>query len=164
MKEKVCTKCNLSRPLSDFYKSGIRYEAECKFCRRERSRQYHIKNSDEQNRKKRAYRSADPKKHREYEVRRAYNLSPEQYYAILESQDNKCVGCLREFGEEVLPHIDHDHSCCPQARGTCGHCIRGILCNTCNRGLGCLKDSPEIMNRLARYILNYEKDGNKICV
>lgn len=33
-------------------------------------------------------------------------------------------------------NIDHDHSCCGRGRPSCGKCIRGMLCTTCNTGLG----------------------------
>lgn len=30
--------------------------------------------------------------------------------------------------------------------------IRGVLCGGCNRGLGCAKDSPEILRKMAAYL------------
>ncbi len=33
--------------------------------------------------------------------------------------------------------VDHDHSCCDGPRGgSCGECVRGVLCNKHNRDLG----------------------------
>jgi len=34
--------------------------------------------------------------------------------------------------------VDHDHSCCP-GEHSCGKCIRGFLCRTCNFAEGLLK-------------------------
>src|SRR4029077_2130187 len=38
-------------------------------------------------------------------------------------------------GRGALLAVDHDHNCCPGAH-SCGKCIRGILCGTCNSALG----------------------------
>lgn len=51
--------------------------------------------------------------------------------------------------------VDHDHSCCSRettGRNTCGQCIRGILCDSCNRGLGLLGDTPEKVQRAFEYL------------
>jgi Recombination endonuclease VII len=40
--------------------------------------------------------------------------------------------------------VDHDHTCCPYGlRQGCKKCIRGLLCNNCNRGLGYFQDDPK---------------------
>ena len=41
--------------------------------------------------------------------------------------------------------LDHDHHT--------GN-IRGILCNSCNKGIGLLKDSPEILTKALEYLKN----------
>ncbi|SDT83772.1 endonuclease domain-containing protein [Gordonia westfalica] len=52
-------------------------------------------------------------------------------------------------------HIDHDHSCCPPRSKqwrTCGQCVRGFLCGSCNRGLGLLKDDPNVLRSAIEYL------------
>ena len=49
--------------------------------------------------------------------------------------------------------VDHDHSCCSK-RETCGKCVRGILCASCNKALGLLKESPIVLQAALEYITN----------
>lgn len=59
-----------------------------------------------------------------------FNITLEQYNALLESQDGACYIC-RSVPEGNLT-VDHDHGCCP-GRRSCGRCVRGLLCHGCNR-------------------------------
>lgn len=47
--------------------------------------------------------------------------------------------------------IDHDHSCC-SGPISCGDCIRGLLCQNCNAGLGYLKEDLGILTRAYDYL------------
>lgn len=58
----------------------------------------------------------------------------------LDQQGGKCGICnTTEPGGRGSWHIDHDHCCC---KAGCERCIRGILCHSCNVGLGHFKDDP----------------------
>ena len=49
--------------------------------------------------------------------------------------DLRCEFCERRLHRKGQgPQIDHDHRCCPGSE-SCGKCIRGILCSSCNTGL-----------------------------
>lgn len=57
-----------------------------------------------------------------------------EYEARVEAQSGLCLLCEHAPERQRL-HIDHDHTCCP-AGGSCGRCVRGLLCGDCNRKLG----------------------------
>lgn len=40
-------------------------------------------------------------------------------------------------------HVDHDHSCCP-GEGSCGLCVRGLLCHRCNHTIASLESLLEV--------------------
>lgn len=68
-----------------------------------------------------------------------YGLTPEIGQAMYESQGRACAICGTAFDLSDL-HIDHDHACCK--RGSCGQCVRGLLCQPCNIALGYMRDDP----------------------
>lgn len=47
--------------------------------------------------------------------------------------------------------LDHDHSCCNGQR-SCGKCVRGWLCNTCNSALGLLGEDRNRISGLIDYL------------
>jgi len=82
-----------------------------------------------------------------------YGITVEQFDALLEMQDSKCAICKGKFWDEVSsPHIDHDHTCCPQQQKSCGKCIRGLLCRGCNQLLGVAKDDIEVLKAAIKYL------------
>ena len=66
----------------------------------------------------------------------------DDYQALLDRQGGLCAICFlppwlcQGLGKNLF--ADHDHSHCPPKRGggSCGQCIRGLLCSTCNTRLG----------------------------
>ena len=65
--------------------------------------------------------------------------------AMLKKQDGKCAICgARTPGSgKKMWSIDHDH-----ATGE----VRGLLCGTCNTGLGMFKDSADNLRAAANYL------------
>lgn len=85
--------------------------------------------------------------HREYLRHYAYGLPQGTLPQIIEAIGSACQLCGKELTYKTA-RVDHDHSCC-NTRPACGGCVRGILCNACNTGLGVFRDDP---NRLAAAI------------
>lgn len=88
-----------------------------------------------------------------------YRLSPEDYAEKVKSQNHRCLICDRTVSE-AGPYrlsVDHDHSCCPREK-SCGKCVRGLICNACNRGLGYFNDSAQRLSAASNYIKFWKSD------
>lgn len=97
-----------------------------------------------------AYAKARDKKYvTDTRLKYLYGISLEIYEEILSSQDYRCAVCSVTLG--VKAAVDHDHTCCPGEK-SCGKCIRGILCISCNVGLGMFKDNYNILLGAVRYL------------
>lgn len=79
---------------------------------------------------------------------RLYNITQEQYAQMFINQNNKCAICKRER----RLFVDHDHKCC--LRGSCGNCIRGLLCASCNTAIGALQEDPAMFATALKYLRN----------
>lgn len=80
---------------------------------------------------------------RAWQLRTKYAMDEEIYNRLKTIQNNSCAICHRE--KELV--IDHCH-----ASGK----VRGLLCNTCNRAIGLLKDDPIILETALNYVKNDE--------
>jgi len=81
-----------------------------------------------------------------------FGQSLEWYDRTLKKQGGKCAICQRDFsGFKVGPAVDHDRNCCPGS-DSCGQCVRGLLCGSCNTALGRFGDGPERLRSALRYV------------
>ena len=93
-----------------------------------------------------------------YHIKYNYGLSPEQYSELLRKQGGRCPICgASEPGGKGTWHIDHDHGCCPQKGKSCGKCVRNLLCNSCNTGLGLFRDNLTVLLAAAKYLESHGK-------
>jgi hypothetical protein len=83
-----------------------------------------------------------------YRQAKRYGLTIPRMNAILRVQDDACPICGVLAGDHGMEgvsfwHVDHDHACCNRA-GSCGRCVRGLLCKSCNmRGVAWYERLPE---------------------
>lgn len=81
---------------------------------------------------------------RNYRLLRDYGITSENYELLLASQKYQCAGCGTHQAELTLSLcVDHDH-----ATGE----VRGLLCGSCNRALGLVKDNTQTLTNLIRYL------------
>lgn len=81
---------------------------------------------------------------RHYRQALCYRLTVVQLQVLI---DTPCEICE----SDVKLTIDHDHSCCPGAK-SCGNCIRGSLCHSCNVAIGLMKDDPRRLAMAYLYV------------
>jgi hypothetical protein len=85
---------------------------------------------------------------RDYQLKRNYGISLEQFNILAEAQNWRCKICgylpdpSAKHNQSVL-HVDHDH--------VTGR-VRGLLCPKCNRGLGLLGDDPNLLQKAIDYL------------
>lgn len=127
---KYCYKCKKEKHISDFYSNISKFDglaSECKSCSNEAGK---IRAS-----------TVIYKHNYHYQcIKRNYGLEPTLYDNMLISQLGKCYICLKQADLE----IDHNHKT--------GQ-IRKLLCQDCNLALGGFKDSQELLNRAAKYVI-----------
>lgn len=106
---------------------------------RERCRQWKRKNRERVRETHRRWRARNPGKSLEYHRKRQYGLTPKDFMSLLTRQKRRCAICRKR--RELV--IDHSHKT--------GR-VRGLLCGSCNSGLGMLGDSRAILIRATKYI------------
>lgn len=131
-------------------------------------RRYHARNRDKQRVMMKKYYENNKDKWPDYETVKAkqapgtrrwyaiksrYGLTKNQYLDLLESQNSVCACCEKAYDKY---DIDHDHACCPGDR-SCGKCVRGIICHGCNCALGYIKEDPETVKRMLKYLKRHGK-------
>ncbi|MHB8147093.1 MAG: endonuclease VII domain-containing protein [Vulcanimicrobiaceae bacterium] len=114
---KHCSACSAYRPPEMFGESNRTWDkrkAHCRYC---------VTRGMAASRERRNVRNPAT---RLKERARRYGLSVEAYQALFCAQDGRCAICAEVLDRE-MSHIDHCH-----ATGK----VRGILCRSCNHGLG----------------------------
>ncbi len=118
---------------------------------REYNRAYYLANRD----RIRAQQSAYGYANRPKLAASRKGLTAEKVQELLGIQAGQCAICPIEL---AVPHIDHDHACCPGTT-SCGRCVRGLLCASCNHMLGKARDRPEVLEAAALYLRKFSGWG-----
>jgi hypothetical protein len=136
---KTCSKCRESKPLEGFASnpSGIQgRDNYCKPCKADYNRAWALAHPERARASQRKSR-----------LKRLYGISPEEFDALLASQEGLCAICKTDDPRGANGgswQVDHDHDT--------GE-IRGILCFGCNVGLGKFSDDPILLAQAIDYLL-----------
>ena len=130
----ICSSCKLELPLVNFRNNAnsgsLGYQGICKNCITKRDKFIKIK--------------------------RQYNITKEEFFKILNDQNNKCKICNIDLIIFSTKHNKSNTLCIDHCHET-GQ-VRGFLCNNCNRALGLLKDNENILISAYNYLVHYKSD------
>lgn len=141
---KSCKDCGVSKPLTDFSVRKTGKDKRTSYCK-----PCHSKRNAACNR--RAYK-LDPekfkKKVKESKLLSKYGLTAQDFNRMYEHQEGRCDICQCEL---VTPCVDHCHT---------ANKVRGLLCQSCNKALGFVKDSPTILKAMLDYLASRSGTSN----
>lgn len=169
METKICKECSCELPLSSFeqFPEG-RYRNECKTCKAQQKREIRarhkevghvaaeklcsicniLKNGSEFYKK---FGEASGLYHcckvceKEQTLIRKYGITRAEWHEMASQQCGRCLICGR-IPQRLV--VDHCHKT--------GR-VRGLLCGKCNRGIGLLNDSVEILASATTYLQEASK-------
>jgi hypothetical protein len=138
-----CTRCNTCLPVTDFAAKRDKsngFDSWCRSC--------HVAYQ-------RLRRASTPGGLRDAYLRETFGITRIQYVAMLAKQNGCCAICRSGVASKsdrlVNFSVDYDRACCPGKR-CCGRCVRGLLCNTCNRGLRQFNGDRRNLRRAIAYL------------
>lgn len=135
---KTCTSCHELKDESEFHINRSRPDGRhyyCKECQKKRTRAYYQKNPE-----KILLHRASSGRQEAYYRQWAYGLSGEDYKKLWDNQKGLCGVCKKLLKKPV---VDHCHE---SGR------VRGLLCRTCNSGLGMLGDTVDALKAAIKYL------------
>jgi hypothetical protein len=132
---RICKICGEGKPLTDFYKTPRgHYHGKCRKCYISLQQQKY-----------------DPVKKREYNLKRLYGITLDDYDRMLQDQQGSCKLCGtldpggRQSGRGKVHVFFVDH-CHKTGR------IRGLLCNTCNKAIGQVGENLDFFTNAIIYL------------
>lgn len=139
---KACSQCNEIKSYGHFWRNTSSHDGFYSICKECAKRQG------------RGYKTSDPgssRSKRSVALKRLYGLTLDKLEVILAEQDGRCANdvCRKTISFDAQsksdqPHVDHDHDT---------YKVRGLLCLTCNVGIGMLGDTVESLQGALDYLL-----------
>lgn len=149
---KKCSKCKDIKDLSCFFKTRLSKDglnSWCKVCHKKVIDAYRIKNPDRAKERVSKWRERNPGgKYKIYWPGVTAAVAWENYCTILKVQEHSCAICgVKDVLLKSPLEVDHSH--------TTGK-VRGLLCLTCNSGIGHLRDSAENCAKASEYLKKHQ--------
>ena len=143
---KKCGTCKKEKDLDNFalnYQQKDSHAVYCKVCLAAKARKKYKANPAYDKERKQKLYSQNPKVQKGYQLKYKFGITIEEYDELLTKQNNACAICNSKESKGKGWHVDHDH--------TTGK-VRGILCLSCNTGLGMFKDNVAFLNAAMLYL------------
>jgi len=145
----TCTKCKIEQPITEFYKDPLTkrgHSSHCATCHRARVKKWAKDNPKRHNANGQNWKKNNPRKIKNSQLVYHFGITLEEFERLKTIQDNKCAICGFEPHLKALA-VDHDHSHHENPKRGCRECVRGLLCNDCNRiVLWVLEANPKLQS------------------
>lgn len=145
---KRCPKCDTIKPLDTFGANRTAYDGKqpyCKPCSVAAVTKSRHKDPTSHRASSKAWREKNADRHADNNAKWKYGVEHGTYAKMFEDQGGKCAICETQepgAGCTRFP-IDHCHD-----TGK----VRGLLCNSCNNGIGRFKHDPNLTDAASRYL------------
>lgn len=127
-KSLYCSYCKENKKVDEFNKYQLKTKyLKCKNCESKMNRHYYILNK--------------------------YKLTQDEYEKLLKEQNYVCKICGQHETAKlngIIKKLAVDHCHTAEKNGVLK--IRGLLCHTCNQGLGAFKDDPDYLKKAIEYL------------
>lgn len=127
MESKRCPTCKRIKGSHLYYKRKGKLSKECKACTK---------------------KGESWRKSLDTRYRREFDITLEEYEAMLAEQGGRCFICRKKPAKRRLA-VDHDHNI--EHRGI-RQSVRGLLCRNCNEYLGHIGDDYDVGDRIQIYL------------
>lgn len=140
----LCRTCGDLLTEQNTYKNYNKsYDYECKTCKNKRNKKNRKLRGKDWLEYRKEYSKRRVKENRCYNLRNNYGITLQEWEELFISQGSKCGICGTKEMPSMGWHTDHCHKTSK---------VRGILCHSCNTGLGKFQDSTELLKKAVMYL------------
>jgi hypothetical protein len=160
---KYCSGCEKELTTEEFGVDKQRHDSltsRCRSCRNKYSKKWERENPDSVAVKNKRARERERKKyltpegrriHKDRELRSTFGISLAEYETMLKNQNHGCAICSRQTAghRTIYFAVDHNHK-----TGK----VRGLLCSSCNRGIGHFFENINFMSSAIDYLRSHNEN------